>query len=514
MAIRQNIFEQVLIMSLFNNSELLKVRAIADINYANPFLPERIELVRVILGDKYVHHGDVWSVKPGQSGRGNLQRLQQITAQLAESAIDRIRSGIMPDNDELKTYEGLMVYYLFEKYREDFASLIKYPEGAVTEACSFYHSFSEDVNLCLVLPGKIKLPSDYKTPHLFAMYFQIHRAFSYIFDFLIGGSMATANLRSAIWQSIFTHDIHRYQRSLFNQMSDVTTLITGPSGTGKELVARAIAYCRYIPFSVRKMSFAEDFRKHFFPLHLSAMPANLIESELFGHKKGAYTGALQDRIGWLEEASEYSTVFLDEIGEISEEIQVKLLRLIQNRTFQRLGDTVEKQFRGKIIAATNRDLSTAIKSGKFRSDFYYRLCSDQIATPSLKEQLSGSRKELQNLVDYLATRIIGEDEAKALASESVNWIEANLGMEYRWPGNVRELEQCIRNIMIRGFYQASECIYDKTEDSLAELIERGSLTAEQLLARYCKMIFRETGSYTETARRLDLDRRTVKSKLC
>lgn len=499
-------------MTLFKKTELERVRTIAELNYTNPFLTRRIELIRKLLGDSYVHHGDVWSEKPGQSGRGNLRQLQQVTNELAESAIERIREGGRVAEDELEEYEGLMIYYLFEKYREDFAKLIRHPEESVSQDCSFFYSFTDDFDLCMVLPGRIKLPSDYKVSHLFAMYFQVHRAFYYIFDFLIGGSMATAELRAGIWESIFTHDIKRYQRSLYNHMSDVTTLITGPSGTGKELVARAIAYCRYIPFSTRTVRFQEDFRKQFFPLHLSAMPSNLIESALFGHKKGAYTGALQDQTGWLEEASEHGTVFLDEIGEVSEEIQVKLLRLIQNRTFQRLGETSERQFRGKIIAATNRDLSQAIQTGKFRSDLFYRLCSDQITTPSLKAQLSGSRKELKNLVNYLTRKIIGENEADALTSETSSWIIKNLGIEYDWPGNVRELEQCIRNIMIRGAYQPTATAQE-APNSLAEDMKKGLLTADELLSAYCQLVYQQTGSYVETAKRLNLDRRTVKSKI-
>ncbi len=168
-------------------------------------------------------------------------------------------------------------------------------------------------------------------------------------------------------------------------MNDFSTLITGPSGTGKELVARAVALSAFIPFTLKTMTFADDFNDLFTPLQLSAMSQQLIESELFEHKKGAYTGALSDRIGWLEQCSNYGTVFLDEIGEINEEVQVKLLRVLQTRTLQRLGDTNYRQFNGKIIAAINKNLLNAIQDGSFRCDLYYRLCSDIIQTPSLKE---------------------------------------------------------------------------------------------------------------------------------
>src|SRR5690606_29799135 len=125
-----------------------------------------------------------------------------------------------------------------------------------------------------------------------------------------------------------------------------------------ELVARAIGLSRFIPFDPKTQRFAEDFAGSFFPLNLSALSATLVESELFGHCRGAFTGALQDRAGWLEVCPHYGTVFLDEIGEVDPQVQVKLLRVLQERTFNRIGETDARRFSGKIIAATNRDLAT------------------------------------------------------------------------------------------------------------------------------------------------------------
>src|SRR5205807_1091162 len=114
------------------------------------------------------------------------------------------------------------------------------------------------------------------------------------------------------------------------------------------------------------------------------------ESELFGHARGAFTGALQDRGGRLEECSALGSVFLDEIGDVDPAIQVKLLRVLQSRSFERLGETKPRRFEGKILAATNRDLAAEIRAGRFREDFYYRLCSDIVVTPTLADQLRAS----------------------------------------------------------------------------------------------------------------------------
>ena len=151
-------------------------------------------------------------------------------------------------------------------------------------------------------------------------------------------------------------------------------------------MARAVAHSSYLPFGEGEGKF-EDYRSQFFPLNLSALSSTLLESELFGHCKGAFTGALRDRVGPLEACSPQGAVFLDEIGEVDESIQVKLLRLLQNREFQRLGDHRIMRFEGKIIAATNRDLDGDLESGRMRTDFYYRLCADRVETPSLARQL-------------------------------------------------------------------------------------------------------------------------------
>ena len=323
-----------------------------------------------------------------------------------------------------------------------------------------------------------------------------------------------ARLRAAIWQSVFTHDLKRYRRVLHARMGDFATLITGPSGTGKELVARAIALSRYLPFDPRRGGFTDDFSTAaFFPLNLSALSPTLIESELFGHRRGAFTGALADREGWMETCPATGSVFLDEIGDVETGIQVKLLRVLQSRTFQRLGDTGTRAFKGKIIAATNRDLAAEIRAGRFREDFYYRLCSDLIRTPSLREQLDDTPGELAVLVGHVATRLLGEGEGAAFARETVGWIEKNLGAGYAWPGNFRELEQCMRNLLVRGSYRPAALGADRAGDDWNTLLDGGKLTAEEVMRRYTRHVHAQAGTVEETARRLDLDRRTVKARL-
>jgi transcriptional regulator with GAF, ATPase, and Fis domain len=239
----------------------------------------------------------------------------------------------------------------------------------------------------------------------------------------------------------------------------------------------------------------------------------LVESELFGHRRGSFTGAAQDRSGWLEICPAIGSVFLDEVGDIELSVQVKLLRALQTRTFQRLGESEPRHFQGKIIAATNRDLGEEIAAGRFRADFYYRLCSDMLRTPSLHEQLRESGDELRVLVRFIVERIIGDEETARVTDEVVQWVEQHLGAQYSWPGNFRELEQCVRNVIVRGEYHPVQMPARGAHEELTREVRAGSLTTEELLRRYTSLVHAQTDNIEETARRLDLDRRTVKGRI-
>jgi transcriptional regulator with AAA-type ATPase domain len=498
-------------MIFTSDAEQQLVSAVTRLVFTNPFLPERIECERAALGEAFIPGDRVWNaLADPQREASNVAKIGERAESLVESARKRLSDGAKASAEELNLYEQLVFYVLYHRSRERLGGMLDRKPGGTVKA-SFYADFARDAEHLLALPGrKLASPADV-APHLFACFFQIRRAFHHIFANIVGRSIAAARLRAAAWQSIFTHDVRRYFVALYDRLGDFTTLITGPSGTGKELVARAIGLSRYVPFDPKTKSFSEDFADSFHALNLSAMSPTLIESELFGHRRGAFTGALEDRPGWLEVCPPAGTVFLDEIGELDPLIQVKLLRVLQTRTFQRLGDTQTRHFKGKIIAATNRDLAAEMSAGRFRKDFYYRLCSDMVRTPGLREQIEDSPDELRGLVLFIAKKLAG-DEAEGLANEVLSWIASHLGKDYAWPGNFRELEQCVRNVLIRHEYHPPAPATTDGED-FAQALTEGRLTAEQLLRRYCKLVYAQTHSYEETARRLGLDRRTVKSKV-
>jgi transcriptional regulator with AAA-type ATPase domain len=478
------------------------LEAVSRLAYANPFLPERVELERAALGAEFVEGEPVWSYRAEHPGpRENVWRVYRKLEPLLEEMRTRL-----PEN--LLLYEDAVLYLLYTRY---YGSFFEASEKTGAGRWRFYGSFAADWKHYFGIDG-VRFPSGHEPRHTFACFRQIQRAFDVVFRDIIGGSMPAARLRASIWQSIFTHDMRRYRRTLYARMGEFATLITGPSGTGKELAARAVAESRYAAFDERRLAFADDGVESFFPINIPALSPALVESELFGHRRGAFTGAVGDRRGWLETCPESGSVFLDELGEMDLAIQVKLLRVIETRTFHAVGDTAGKQFRGKLITATNRDLTALMQKGQFREDLYYRLCSDQVTTPRLADQMADSPGVLRELVQYMARRVAGA-EGEELGEEVMRWIEENLGAGYEWPGNYRELEQCVKNVLIRRNYRPSRAAEEDPLEQFAAEARRGELTADELLTRYCTIVYARAGSYEETARRLGLDRRTVKAKV-
>jgi transcriptional regulator of acetoin/glycerol metabolism len=502
-------------MVLLNEHDRTFLGAVTKLAYCNPFLPERIEYERQALGRDFSDAEPVWSMRVDDPDRPNVNavkvtdRVEKLCRQLREL----LSSGVFVTDPELELYKDGVLFLLYHRYEERLlaAAMAELGANAGQARFDFYTEFVRDWQSYFHVPV-IAGQSSHDAAHLFALFFQIRRAFHLIFRNIVGSSMVAAQLRAAAWQSIFTHDMQRYRDTLYERMGDITTLITGPSGTGKELVARAIGMSRYIPLDAKKKAFAGNFSSAFHALNLSAMPSTLIESELFGHRRGAFTGAIQDRRGWLEVCEPWGSIFLDEVGDLDSTVQVKLLRVLQTRTFQPLGDTKDKLFRGKIIAATNRDLADAMQKSNFRTDFYYRLCADIIVTPSLQEQLRESPQVLREMITFIARSFAGSD-AEALVDEVEGWIKKHLPRNYSWPGNIRELEQCVRSVLVRKEYRPPRVRASSALEELIKSIHDGALTAEEVLCRYCTLVYSQTGSYEETARRLRLDRRTVKSKI-
>lgn len=490
--------------ALFDGENEARARAYAELTWLNPFEGERFKAEDRLLGER----------AKAVTDEARLEALLAGLTDVLQAAREPYAKGRGKRADKL-VYQDMVFFRLFHDFVPDFDRVISqaHERGHAGQRMGFYDKFQAAV--AHWLPGG--LTGDYEgigLDRLFAVFFQVRRAYYHIRHYLVGDSPAANRLRARIWQSVFTRDMDRYQRVLAGRMGDIITLITGPSGTGKELVARGIGLSRYIPFDANTREFKEDFIKAFYPINLSALSPMLIESELFGHRKGAFTGALQNREGYFETCGPHGTVFLDEIGETDPGIQVKLLRVLQTRSFTPIGETEPRRFAGKIMAATNRDLVAEIQAGRFREDFYFRLNADRVETPPLREMLNGSRGELEQLVGHIASRLAGDDEGPKITAEVCEWINRKLPADYAWPGNFRELEQCVRNLTVHGDYRPEDLFRaGQGDDGLLSGWREGSFTAEQLLARYVAAQYALTPNYEELGRRLGLDRRTVKKYL-
>jgi len=495
-------------MTFLDPEERRFLEAVSKINYVNPFLPERIDFEREALQADFDESKANWNLL-GDDPDFHLVNTRKITNRAYPILVklqEHLKKSVKVTPRELELYEDTALFLLYHYYAQQFKDLIIDPQKGQTY--KFFKEFAQYWGRLFDIDG-YNLPKGEETAHVFACIFQVRRAFLYIFRAIVGRSSVAANLRASVWNSIFTHDMQRYRRTFFQCMGDFVTLIIGPTGSGKELVATAIGRSRYIPFHSETLTFENDFAESFFPINLAALPTTLVESELFGHRRGAFTGAIEDRRGWLEVCPPEGTVFLDEIGELDPLIQVKLLRVMQARTFQSLGSTKTLAFEGKIVAATHRDIHLSMETGKFRKDLYYRLCSDIITTPSLYQQIHESPEVIWDLVGYIAQRIAGS-EGERLAEEVKSWIRDKLGLDYTWPGNIRELEQCVRNIMIRREYRPAMEKPQEQDDGFFASMREGKLSLEAICRLYCTRIYNQVGSYAETARRLKIDRRTVK----
>ncbi|HET8648304.1 MAG TPA: sigma 54-interacting transcriptional regulator, partial [Vicinamibacteria bacterium] len=214
--------------------------------------------------------------------------------------------------------------------------------------------------------------------------------------------------------------------------TDATVLVMGESGTGKEMVARAIH-----ERSARR-------EKPFVTLNCAALNDNLLESELFGHVRGAFTGAVNDKQGRFEMAAG-GTILLDEIGDTTPALQAKLLRVLQEKTFERVGDTRTRRVDVRVIAATNRDLKALVDGGRFREDLYYRLAVVPVPLPALRDRREDVPLLVQHFIDTYRPRYF---KGREQAFEGISNRALALLMSYDWPGNVRELEHAIEYAMI------------------------------------------------------------------
>ena len=471
-------------------------RLVAQTAFSNPFSDTRAELDSKIAGvsPTLPHDELVWRM---------VREISKRVQALEDAGHGDVRCYGSEDRDMV---ESAFLFEAFHRFLRSFDQLIRdqMAQGDSPAPVPF-------ANRALAMLARRGFVPE--AARIFATFFQLRRAYYFTHHGLVGRSPCMKELRARLWNNVFTHDIRLYGRHLWNRMEDFSTLLLGETGTGKGTAAAAIGRSGFIPFDEKKARFTESFTRSFVAINLSQYPETLIESELFGHVKGAFTGAIDSHEGIFARGSAHGAVLLDEIGEVSARTQIKLLQVLQERTFVPVGSHQTLRFRGRVIAATNRPLDQLRSEARFRDDFYYRMCSDVITVPPLRQRIREDPAELDALLDHVLVRIIGAP-ADELLERVRSTLHDTVQRNYAWPGNVRELEQAVRRILLTRHYDGDvTAAAPDLQSQLVADVAAGSTDAAQLLTNYCALLYARHGTYEEVARRTNLDRRTVKSYL-
>ena len=287
---------------------------------------------------------------------------------------------------------------------------------------------------------------------------------------------------------ITQNPIMRQQVEFAKQVADslLTVLIEGESGTGKELIAQ------YIHSNSNRSN------KPFIKINSAALPENLLESELFGHVKGAFTGAFKDREGRFE-AANGGTIFLDEIADIPSTSQVKLLRFIQHREFERVGENVTRKVDVRVIAATNKKLSDSLREGSFREDLFYRLNAIRITLPPLRE-----RAEDVLLLIHHFLKKFSPEAVVDIAPDALKLLTA-----YPWPGNIRELENVMERAVLLAKQKIIEVSHLPSELQNPEQLKAGLLSLESIERQHIARVLKVVNDLDEASKVLEIDPATL-----
>lgn len=468
-------------------------RTVAEAAFANPFGKYRAELDMAIAGRTITDNKHLL-----------VEVLQKVAARVQTLESKGLADIRMYGGSDAGLLQIIFFFDIFHRYLDDFDRLIHEQITSGDSPCPV--PFADDVLSLLAKRGF----RQERSLQVFSIFYQLRRAYYFINSGLVGQSPCMMTLRMHLWNSVFTHNMKWYDDFLYDRMEDFSTLLLGETGVGKGAAAAAIGRSGFIPYDLRKGCFAGSFTRNFIPINLSQYPEALIESELFGHKKGSFTGAVDNHEGVFSRCSPNGSIFLDEIGDVSIPVQIKLLQVLQERMFSPVGSHLKLRFRGRVIAATNRPIDELRQENRFRDDFFYRLCSDSISVPTLKQRLQEDRRELDTLLSFLIGRMIGcqKNEVITMVREA---LDKDLGRDYHWPGNVRELEQAIRRILISRHYRGDrKTINPDRREELIRGLDSGTLDADAVVRAYCYLLYRKYTTYEEVARRTGLDRRTVK----
>jgi DNA-binding NtrC family response regulator len=511
----------------------------------SPFEERWLAILKRILGPAYQETGRVLALVD-QAPLPNLPRVIDLLRPMHAGVRARLKAGASATAAELSAYVAvglLLLNYGFDAELQEVADTGVTPPDLLARFQANHRAMFALPGLSLdVPPAKVALEVCY----------QVRRAFHILHTTLRGISPEAGKLRARVWNACFPGgDLLAYARGGHARRTGVHTLILGDTGTGKELVARALAYARHLPYSEADQRFTGRATEGFHVVNTSGLAVNLVDSLLFGHKKGAFTGADRDMPGVLAKCAAGEVLFLDEFGDLPPEVQVKLLRVIEQRKYTPVGATEERALGGTLVFAAQPAL---FRGGGFRRDMRHRLHEHVVRLPSLRARIDSDPAELPFLVQLFAREVAGPADAEGLVAAVLRIAEGRL-RSYPWSGNVRELRGCVSNVHEQREYEPPSgyapppslplrapsvapaapvasvppvasvapvppaasvppvaSVRSARSAELARAVTEGTMSLAELRDRYIVHVFGLMGrSYKETAKRLEIDWRTVRA---
>ena len=465
--------------------------ALADVVFGNPFTARRdAVIVRLAPG---APRGDLFS---------DREALARVVAPKLEALLRDDGAALRRlSAEDRRIAEPALLYVGYHRAVPQLDALI---ERQADKNAPLPVPFGDEVIGGLVKSGF----DEERAARYFALYYQLRRGFYFIQRSLAGRSESMRRFREALWNNVFTHDMRGFEAALWNRMEDFSTLLLGETGTGKGQAAAAIGRSAFIPYLVAERRFAASFTDTFLAINLSQYPGRPDRVRAVRPPQGRVhrrdrpppgrVRALQPARRALSGRDRRGVdPGADQAAAGPAGAQLHAGRRARQAALLRTGHRRHQPQPERRCGATAR----------FRDDFFYRLCSDVIEVPTLRQRLAESPGELEELVRLLVERIAGSQDA-ALVATVLEGLHRDLPRGYAWPGNVRELEQAVRRVLLTGRYAPELAAAADPDEALVEKLRAGELTAAQLLARYSAMLYRRLGSYAAVAKRTDIDPRT------
>jgi DNA-binding NtrC family response regulator len=405
--------------------------------WTNPFEPTFSALQAFALGMVRHDGGAVEEREPAEQLAPDAGKLFD---EMADAA-DAIRGGLEVDDDDAEVQQGVAIFALFTRYGRELQGVI---DDKGVDA-PFYGRFAED-HARVLGHGRTTAPA---APLLFELFYQARRAFHFISTRFRGPAPCVAAVRAALWKANLGGDVRAYAGGGYQRMDATPVLITGETGTGKESAAQCVGWSRFVPFDARVRRFALPYDADFHARSVVEAAGGLVESALFGHKKGSFTGAAGDAIGCLAQPREHGTLFLDEIGELPKHVQAKLLRPLESREYVPVGETKPHRILGRLVFATHRDLLAMCRAGAFRPDLYERINAVVVRLPPFRQILAEAPESLAVYVAGMVAEKVAPEGRAHWTARVVRSIEEQ-SPRYAWRRNLRELRNYTHRFVLSG----------------------------------------------------------------